>query len=421
MCMATLQRYEILHLSLIDGVGPATVMRLEQAAQRGLFAGNNGIYAARESDFVHIGLSPLIAKKLVQGLGDTVLLEQELARIERHTILWATLFEPTYPELLKHIHLPPPVLYWQGALAAQPALTLAIVGSRNANWYGKQAIDLIVPPLVKQGCLIVSGGALGADSMAHAVTLYAGGQTIAVLGSGLLDPYPLSNKPLFTQIIENGGALVSPFPLTMHASAYSFPARNRIIAGMSSGCIVVQAAAKSGALITAQFALEQGRDVFAVPGPIEDPVSAGCHALIQQGAKLVTCAEDIMGEYGGVLAPIGGARHEQEIQASLFESAAGLAVAQRKKLFSEKEQANSCGFSRTAKASSADLKSDFSDAGDLQTPQGQILHYCAHPQSLDELAVMTGLSFTQLHELLFELQIQGCLEQNRGGLWQRIR
>ncbi len=419
--MATLKRYEILHLSLLDGVGPATVIRLEQAAQRGFFAGDKSIYGARESDFMHLGFSQLIATKLVQGLGSTVLLEQELSRIERHDILWATLFESAYPELLKHIHLPPPVLYWQGNLAAQQALTLAIVGSRSANWYGKQAIDLFVPPLVKQGAVIVSGGALGADSMAHAATLYAGGKTIAVLGSGLLDPYPVSNKPLFLQIIENGGAVLSPFPLTMHASAHSFPARNRVIAGMSSGCIVVQAAAKSGALITAQFALEQGRDVFAVPGPIEDPVSAGCHALIQQGAKLVTCAEDIMGEYGGVLAPIPGARREQEAQASLFEEATVLAVGRSKKLFAEKElSSRSSASSRVDLDSNEVLKNEYLNAGDLPTPQSQILHYCAHPQSLDELAALTGLSFTRLHELLFELQIQGALEQNMVGMWQRI-
>ena len=144
----------------------------------------------------------------------------------------------------------------------------------------------------------MSGGARGADTMAHQKTLDHGGKTVAVLGSGLMRPYPPENDNLFSAIIEQGGALVSIFPLLMEPLAEHFPARNRVIAGLSRGCLVIQAAAKSGTKITAEYCLNQGREVFAVPGPINDPLSAGCHDLIGQGAKLVSNAADILAEFG---------------------------------------------------------------------------------------------------------------------------
>ncbi|PKN03480.1 DNA-protecting protein DprA [Candidatus Dependentiae bacterium HGW-Dependentiae-1] len=431
--MAILQRQHILHLTLLEGVGPAAIMRIVAAAERDFFVGSGGIYDARELDFVRLGFSSALAQKIVSGLRDAVTLEKELTLIQRYAISWATIFEPEYPALLKHIHLPPSVLYWQGDLASQSsgasdrssqenskAPTFALVGSRNANWYGKQAIDLFVSPLVAQGCVIVSGGALGADSMAHAATIQAGGKTIAVLGSGLLDPYPASNTFLFSQITQNGGAVVSPFPLLMHASPGSFPARNRVIAGMSSGCIVVQAAVKSGALITARFALEQGRDVFAVPGPIEDPVSAGCHALIKEGAHLVTCAADVLGEYAQLLAPMRGAVSERTAQASLFGQGTltgELSIQEQKKshrIAREFQGVEGAG-------SSMQNHEQAESAIDVRTPQGHIMHCCTTPQSLDDLAAQTGLTFAQLYELLFELQMQGVLAQNAVGMWQRSR
>jgi DNA processing protein len=404
--MQKLTRQEILHLSLIDGIGPAAIERIARFKERGMF---DQLGQIKREEFRHMGFSIPLAERLVLGLQNAAILEKELSLIERYHICWATIDDFSYPALLKHIHMPPPVLYWQGdAQIVAPTSTqtqkesmVAIIGSRKANWYGKQAIDLIVPRLVEQGYTIVSGGAFGADSMAHSATVSMGGKTVAVLGSGLLDPYPASNKPLFSQICAIGGALVSPFPLLMHASPGSFPARNRVIAGMSIGCVVVQAAAKSGALITAQFALEQGRDVFAIPGPIEDPLSAGCHALIKQGATLVTCAEDILGEYGNPLMPIKGTSpvlHEQKTVGVIGEG------------------------DRIARDNEGEKAMDpEEDSGVPDTPEGHLLHCCNSPQSLDDLAQQTGLTFSQLHEFLFELQVQGKIEQTIVGMWQRVR
>ena len=159
-------------------------------------------------------------------------------------------------------------------------------------------VTSFIPELVHNGCSIVSGGALGIDGLAHRATLEAQGVTVAVLGSGLLKPYPAAHKTLFKKIIECRGALVSCFPLLTEPKPALFPARNRIIAGLSRGCLVVQAGIPSGALITAQYAVDEGREVFAVPGSLDNPLSVGCHRLISQGATLVTSASDILASFG---------------------------------------------------------------------------------------------------------------------------
>ena len=229
----------------------------------------------------------------------TSLLDEELALLEKHSITLLTPFDNNFPEDLKQIHHPPMVLYCKGAPIEPAAKRLAIVGSRKANDYAKQVIQSLVPSLVEHGWAIVSGGAEGADTMAHQAVLDAGGNTIAVLGAGLLTPpFPASNKQLFERMVAHGGTLVSPFSLRTPADRTTFPQRNRIISGLSLGSVVVQAAQRSGALITARFALEQGRQVFAVPGLVNDDLSYGSHHLIKQGAKLVSTVSDIFEEFG---------------------------------------------------------------------------------------------------------------------------
>jgi len=278
----------LLHISLIEGVGPISVKKILQHMPQNFDLLN--VYSFKKTDFMRVfGLPENIAQKLVYGLKDTSTLEKEVSLITKHNITFVTLFHKEYPQLLKDIYAPPPVLYIKGQniqklLAHQKKI--AFVGSRKAHRYGEQAIETIIPPMMQNNWMIVSGGAIGADSMAHRETVKAGGKTVAIIGSGLLNPYPSSNKRLFDKIIDTGGALVSPFRLETVARPGNFPARNRVIAGLSLGCVVIQAAKKSGASITAQFALEQGREVFAVPGPIGDELSLGCHNLIQQGAKL---------------------------------------------------------------------------------------------------------------------------------------
>ena len=351
---------DLLHLSLIPHIGPATILKIierDDPSRSGL----------REN--VAPKISKNIQHKIDAGLADKKILEDELALIKKYNITVVDILDDKYPPLLKEIHIPPIVLYVKGKLAPQ-APRIAIVGSRNANEYAKKSIEKIVPSLVERGFEIVSGGALGADAMAHKATLECGGVTHVVFGSGLTHPYPPENKELFRKIVRSGGTLISPFSLKTTPSRGTFPARNRIVAGLADGCIVIQAAKKSGALITAQFALDQGKQVFALPGPIDDERSVGCHKLIQDGAKLVACVDDIFEEFG--IEPL-----------------------QISKPFA---------LSDTEGIVSKGLNG-----------------FCAlltTPTSIDELVTKTNLSVAQLQQKLFELQLDGKVTQNFAGLWQ---
>lgn len=372
----------VLHLSLISGVGPSAVERLLLYLSYEQF---DALYTASAQDFQRWGLSEAASAKIVAGLADMRLLDVELARLEKYQIQFVTAFHDTYPALLKHAHLPPLGLYVQGELAYDYSRALAIVGSRKVNEYGQQVIDAFVPELVKEDWLIVSGGALGADALAHAATLRAGGKTIAVIGSGLLQPYPASNRRLFEQIIEQGGAVVSSFPLMMEALPANFPARNRIIAGMTRGCLVVQAAAKSGALITADIALKEGREVFAVPGSIFDPLSAGCHALIKEGAHVVQHATDILQVYG--FARVQGAQIHEPVDDVVPEVRVTSAVQTKS----------------------------------LRTPVQDLppfLQFCLEPRSMDELLDFAACSQAELYDKIWEYQVAGQLQETASGKWQ---
>jgi DNA processing protein len=208
-----------------------------------------------------------------------------------------TLSDATYPRLLLEIADPPPLLYCHGRteLLNQPAL--AVVGSRNATTQGASNAEQFARSFSAAGLTIVSGLAQGIDTAAHLGGLAAEGSTIAVLGTGVDNPYPAVNAPLAAQIAERG-LLVSEFALGTKALAYNFPRRNRLISGLVQGCLVIEAALASGSLITARSAAEQGREVFAVPGSIHSPLSKGCHSLIKSGAKLVESAEDVLSELG---------------------------------------------------------------------------------------------------------------------------
>jgi len=354
----------ILHLSLIKDIGPATIMTLLERLPHGV-----DLYACSVRDLEHyIGFSATKAASIVDGLANMRLLEQELVLIEKHAVSWVTFQDAHFPPLLNTIAVPPAVLYYQGSSLDNYKDCFAVVGSRDATAYAHRAIEHIVPDLLAQHWTIVSGGARGVDTMAHQSALLYQGKTIAVLGSGLLCPYPTSNKKLFADIVAKGGALVSPFPLQMEPLAGNFPARNRIISGLSKGCLVVQAAAKSGALITGHYALEQGREVFALPGQFDDPLSAGCHTLLKEGAKLVTASKDILEEFG---------IHQGTKP-----------VLSVKKLPNEAED--------------------------------PIIKACTQPQSLHEIHAITGISIDNLQLKMFELQIEGRLQQNFAGLWEKV-
>jgi len=372
----------LLHLSLIDQIGPVAIQKIVAYVDH---AKLEELYDYHVSDFItRCGLTELQAQRVVDGLKDKALLEQELTLIEKHKVQVITLFDNAYPKQLKEIHMPPIAVYIRGGTIACAEKSIAIIGSRLADRYGQRIIDTLVPPLVAHDWVIVSGGALGADTMAHQKTVEVGGKTVVVLGSGLLQLYPWKNKRLFDQVVASGGALVSAFPLMMQPLPGHFPARNRIIAGLSRGCIVVQAAQKSGARITAEFALEQGRNVFAVPGIFDDPLSMGCHKLIADGAQLITSVDDIFEAYG-------------EITASQETVAASAEIAQQMRIPESK-------------------KAPIVPA-EPSTPQAKIVRACHIPRSLDYLTTYTSLSFSELQTMLFDLQLSGLIEQDFTGQW----
>jgi DNA processing protein len=256
----------------------------------------------------YTALSTVVPERIVRALFAPVS-EQTKSLIEK-TIAWAgqtgnrvlTLADPDYPSSLLDIADPPLILYAKGRLELLAARGIAIVGSRNATVQGSNNACQFAANLSQAGLTIISGQALGIDAAAHRGALQAvdeasSGSTIAVIGTGADIVYPARNRDLAHQIAEHG-CIVSEYALGTPAIAANFPRRNRIISGLAHGVLVVEASAKSGSLITARMALEQGRDVFAIPGSIHSPLSKGCHLLIKQGAKLVESANDILEELG---------------------------------------------------------------------------------------------------------------------------
>jgi DNA processing protein len=227
--------------------------------------------------------------------------ERELERVGRAGARVVTWPDEEYPALLATIPDPPPVLYVKGSLTPHVDQAVAMVGTRRATVYGRDLAERFAQELAAGGTTIVSGLAKGIDTHAHIGALKGAGRTVAVLGHGIDTCYPPENRRLAAQIVESG-ALVSDYPIGTGPMAENFPPRNRIISGLSAGVIVVEAGEGSGALITSRYALDQGRDVFAVPGPVTSPASRGCHRLIQDGAKLVTCGDDVLEELNPHLA-----------------------------------------------------------------------------------------------------------------------
>jgi DNA processing protein len=279
-----------LALNMVVGVGRTLFHRLVQG-----FGSPCEVFSASRSDLLRI-----------QGIGDKVVgeikrfdvdsaAERELRLADNEGLRILTLESSEYSPLLKSIYDPPPILYIKGKPLNTIALPLAVVGTRTPSEYGKLIAERLCLKLVSAGFSIISGMARGIDTLAHKAALSAGADTIAVFGCGLGHTYPPENINLRKQIVEQG-AILSEFPVFMRPDRNNFPARNRILSGLSLGTVVVEAAEKSGALITADFALEQGREVFAIPGNITSPKSKGTNNLIKSGAKLVDSPESILEE-----------------------------------------------------------------------------------------------------------------------------
>ncbi len=287
-----------LRLALARGLGPRGTQKLLDH-----FGRPEAAVSASVSELKALGIAkPADVHRNLAGAD----LEREHALIEKHGAQLIAFDDERYPTLLKHIHDPPPLLFVRGELKRTDAVALGVVGSRKATAYGREQADRLAASCAQAGLTIVSGGARGIDTAAHRAALRVKGRTIAVLGCGLAVDYPAENAELFHQIASAGGAVVSELPMSAAPDARNFPRRNRIISGLSLGTLVVEAALRSGALITARLAAEDhNREVMALPGRVDSPASAGCHKILREGwATLVTNATDILdalGETGQLL------------------------------------------------------------------------------------------------------------------------
>ena len=297
--MLSAETKSLIHLNLIPGIGNHTIRRLLTA-----FGSAEKSLAATSEELAQIdGLTPDVRQHLIDGRSRAPL-AQELELIEQHQCHIVTLDDESYPPLLKQISDPPVLLYITGEFPLQDAPSIAIVGSRSPTEYGKTISQQLSHQLAARGITVVSGFARGIDTCVHRGTLEAGGRTVAVFGCGLSIMYPETNQALAAEIIKSG-ALVSEFPMTMPPRGANFPRRNRVISGLTLGTLVVEASDRSGSLITARHAADQGREVFAVPGQIFSNVSRGTHSLINQGATLINSVDDILDalpqDYTGIL------------------------------------------------------------------------------------------------------------------------
>jgi DNA processing protein len=263
------------------------------------------IFEASALDMIEAGIDSELVNRFLQ---ERMHLdpEKEWAMLLRHGIEVVTKKDDNYPALLKEIHDPPALLYYRGTLPDSNKKHIAVVGSRKATSYGLKVCESLTRTLAQHGTVIVSGLAYGIDATAHQTTIGAGGTTLAVLGSGIDEEsiYPARHRELVSRIIASGGAVLSEFPIGTPPLKQHFPFRNRVIAGICHGTLVVEAAMKSGSLITARSALDSNRDVYAVPGSIHEPLCEGPNELIKQGASAVTVAADILGYEAVSAAPI---------------------------------------------------------------------------------------------------------------------
>jgi DNA processing protein len=283
---------EPLRLMLVSGVGPLTRQRLIAR-----FDTPEAVLAASRGELQSVeGVGPKLAQRIAAAR-EEIDVDREIEICREHNIQILLETDPRYPAGLRETPDPPGLLFVRGSVLSTDRLAIAIVGTRHASQYGKRQAENLACGLARAGITVVSGMARGIDTAAHRGALTGGGRTIAVLASGVLAPYPSENKGLADEIAKQG-CLVSEAAPNVPPISGMFPQRNRIISGMSLGTVVVEAADRSGALITARHAQEQNREVFAVPGPVDSRLSKGPHRLIRDGAKLVDSIDDILEELG---------------------------------------------------------------------------------------------------------------------------
>ena len=357
-----------LRLSRAPGIGSTTLLTLLEA-----FGSPENILGAS-----HAQLQRVIADdhQLIDGLSRPTEESQQAADIawlQQDDCHLVSVLDDDYPPLLREIPDPPALLYIRGNPGLLSLPQLAIVGSRNPTPAGSENARAFARSLVAGGLTVTSGFALGIDAAAHQGAIDGGGSTIAVVGTGLDRVYPASHHELAHQVVQSG-AIVSEFPLGTPPLRQNFPRRNRIISGLSLGTLVVEAALRSGSLITARLAIEQGREVFAIPGSIHSPLSKGCHRLIRQGAKLVETANDIIEELGALVSTL--------------------------KQVSEGDVP-----SQTIK----------------RTSENALLEYLGFdPIDIDTLVERSGLTPEAISSMLLDMELAGEIKSCAGGKYQRI-
>lgn len=361
-------------LRAVPGVGDALLCRLVQSV-----GSPEAVLHASHDELTRVdGVSSSLAKAIHQGPGveDLQAIDRELKALERLPVRVLTFLDADYPARLKMIHDPPPLLSVSGALSVADHHAVAIVGTRHMTPAGRVVTEQLSRGLASAGLTVVSGLARGIDGVAHRSALEAGGRTIAVLGCGIDRTYPPEHLSLRRKI-EEQGAVLSELPLGAYPHAYHFPKRNRIISGLSLGLVVVEAAPKSGSLITARLAAEQGREVFAVPGSVQSEQSRGTNGLIKQGAKLVEQSGDILEELLPQMEPAFRLRLE-ESRVALTRQVPSLAPA-------------------------------------LEDDEAALYRWLSpEPIHIDELIVKTGLPAAHVTSLLLALELRGAIRQLPG-------
>ncbi len=359
-------RERLLLLNSVADIGSLRVERLLQA-----FGSLAAVCEATREQLQGVeGIGPVLAAKIVEGCRDTAVVAREEALAKRHACAIVTRLDEGYPEPLRQISDPPLVLYMKGSWQPEDAVAVAMVGSRHASLYGLDIAQRFAADLAVRGVTVVSGLARGIDGASHRGALAGGGRTLAVLGNGLAQVYPPEHEDLAQEVVEQG-ALISEYPMTMEPLPHNFPRRNRLISGLSLGVVIVEAAKCSGALITADCALEQGREVFAVPGRVDAMTAQGTNQLLKQGARLVTSVEDIL----------------EELRLRPLEGSVPVAASPR--------------------ASQRD---------DMTTTERQLLE-CLHPQqpqALDALAAESGLPVSLCASTLLTLELKRAVKQLPG-------
>jgi len=370
-----------LKLIRADSVGPTTFTKLINH-----FNSVDGALGASVSELAKIdGVGFKTAEQIAatRNKFDTT---ADLELAEKLGIWIIHLDDKRYPPVLKQIYDPPPVLYIKGSLTRQDNLCISIVGSRRCSLYGREQSSRLAHFLSSTGFTICSGMARGIDTAAHQGALSAGGRTIAVQGCGLANIFPPENKKLF-ELIAESGACISELPLRYEPMSENFPPRNRIIAGLSLGTIIVEAGLRSGALITARAALENNREVMAVPGKIDSPLSKGTHRLIKQGAKLIESVEDVMEALGYI-----------------------------------GKQLQSHATAAAAKASEK-VETPLFDAGQLNLSDSErtIYDYLSkEPSHIDQIIAETDLAPGSINAGLISLRLKGLIKQLPGNLFLKL-